>query len=411
MLTRRKLIAAGGLALAGCNGASLSASAKPNWNWKLLVPHSKTQTNIPVPRDSWNGMLAHNHSLYLFGGVYPRYGPPRGPADLKTMGSLNDLWRYDITEKSWQRLQADNGLADFQNGSTRPCGRVLPCWVEVGGKFYLFGGLTSVAKGWKMKLLNDLWQFNPSSKRWTLLEGDDQRHMKNSTKVGTRPETIAAMGAAAIGRRIYLYSGWGGTRSRVVLSSQLWSFDVVTRKWRFHGDERRSNWPAKRYCPAFTAYKGKLYLCGGRDSESPRPQFYNDLWTFNPQTNRWRQLLKSDRSDTKRPSPRYAMGHARIGNQWIQFAGFGNNRGNSPQLNDLWQLDLDSGLWRKLQEHNGYKVTGPQAQRPCVRRVPAMTAIGKHAYLFGGLDLTSGPQEDGPLIAFNDLWQGELKSS
>ncbi|GIT30299.1 MAG: hypothetical protein Ct9H300mP1_23450 [Planctomycetaceae bacterium] len=35
---------------------------------------------VPVPRDPWNGMLAYKRSLYLFGGVYPRYGPPSGPA-------------------------------------------------------------------------------------------------------------------------------------------------------------------------------------------------------------------------------------------------------------------------------------------------------------------------------------------
>ena len=31
--------------------------------------------------------------------------------------------------------------------------RVLPCWVEVNNKFYLFGGLTSIGKGWKIRLL------------------------------------------------------------------------------------------------------------------------------------------------------------------------------------------------------------------------------------------------------------------
>jgi len=40
--------------------------------------------------------------------------------------------------------------------------------------------------------------------------------------------------------------------------------------------------------------------------------------------------------------------------------------------------------------------------------VPAMTALDNSVYIFGGLDLTSGPDEKGPLIGFNDLWQGRV---
>ena len=37
-----------------------------------------------------------------------------------------------------------------------------------------------------------------------------------------------------------------------------------------------------------------------------------------------------------------------------------------------------------------------------------MTAAGAAVYLFGGLDLTSGQDERGPLIGFNDLWTGRM---
>ena len=37
-----------------------------------------------------------------------------------------------------------------------------------------------------------------------------------------------------------------------------------------------------------------------------------------------------------------------------------------------------------------------------------MTAVGDAVYLFGGLDLTSGPDERGPLVGFNDLWAGRM---
>ena len=41
-----------------------------------------------------------------------------------------------------------------------------------------------------------------------------------------------------------------------------------------------------------------------------------------------------------------------------------------------------------------------------MRQVPGMASAGGSIYLFGGLDLASGPDGDGPLIACNDFWRG-----
>jgi len=393
---------------------TIAAEKASNWSWKQLVPHSPGSTTIPVPRDPWNGMLAYKQSLYLFGGVYPRYGPPSGPGDLRTMGSLNDLWRFDLGTGRWHELEADNGQADFDPSAKRPCGRVLPCWAEVDGTFYLFGGLTALARGWKTRLLNDLWSYKPATGSWTLLEPNDGRLLKKAGQVdAARPTADAAMGVAVIGRRIFIYGGWGGDGVRVVLSPQLWSFDIDSRRWTLHGTgtgDARQPWPAKRYCPAVTEFEGRIYLWGGRDTQDLSPQFYNDLWSFDPKTGRWNELARQVKriEPETRPLSRYGVGQARIGHHWYIFGGFGGETGNSPQLNDLWQLDLRTHRWRQIESHNGGKLTGPTARRPCVRRVPAMMSIGDAVYLFGGLDLTSGQDERGPLIGFNDLWTGRM---
>ena len=383
------------------------------WNWELLLAHrDQTELAVPLPRDPWNGMLAYDQSLYLFGGAYSKYGLPKGPGDLTSLGVSNDLWRFDLAERRWQQLAADNGQALFDSSSARPCGRVLPCWAEVDGTFYLFGGLTVRAAGWQTRLLNDLWSYDPAVRGWSLLEPDDGRMLLQPTQVNAdRPTALAAMGVAAIGKKIYLLAGWGGQQPSVVLSSQLWSYDVQRHTWEFLGSGRTQRpWPSKRYCPALTAWDGKLYLWGGRDTQDRSPQFYNDLWMYDPAAARWQQLAANQpggtHGDAARPTARYAMGHARVSSNWYLFAGFGSERGNSPQLNDLWRLDLQTGNWLLLQPHNGSKDLSAQASRPCVRRVPAMAAAGDSVYVFGGLDLTSGPDEQGPLIGFNDLWRG-----
>ena len=430
MSTTRRTFLAGSLAA----GVSLSASAEHvnSWRWKLLVANSpKQDVNVPIARDPWNGMLAHDGSLYLFGGAFPKYGPPKGPGDLKTLGVLNDLWQFDLQhgaalqaveadnksaprENHWHQIEADDGRAVFEPSAKRPCGRVLPCWVVVHDKFYLFGGLTAFAPGWKTRLLNDLWCYDPASRQWTLLETDDGRMLRQPTQVdGDRPTALAAMGSCVIEDKIYLFAGWGGRQPSVVLSQQLWSFDVDTRKWKHLGNsDERKPWPPKRYCPALTAWNGKLYLWAGRDTQDSRPQFYNDLWEYDPEKASWKQLAANRRGGASEssalPSARYAMGHAQIDGNWYIFGGFGAERGNSPQLNDLWRLDLRDKKWTLLEPHDGSKDVSSSARRPCVRRVPAMTALDNSVYIFGGLDLTSGPDEKGPLIGFNDLWQGRV---
>ncbi|GIS59108.1 MAG: hypothetical protein CM1200mP2_13330 [Planctomycetaceae bacterium] len=222
-------------------------------------------------------MLAYKRSLYLFGGVYPRYGPPSGPADLRTMGSLNDLWRFDLSAGRWQQLEADNGPADFDPSAKRPCGRVLPRWAQLDGTFYLFGGLTSLAKGWKIRLLNDLWSYQPGSGRWTLLEPNDGRVLDKPAQVDARGRPPMRRWVSRSWPQDLPFWRMGGYRNRVVLSPQLWSFDVDSKLWDDSGrgeEDRRRPWPAKRYCPAVTEYDGRIYLWGGRFPEDRSPQFY-----------------------------------------------------------------------------------------------------------------------------------------
>ena len=381
------------------SGESLGARFTSAWSWELQSPHRDNPAgNAPLPRDPWNALLGFDGVLYLFGGVFPKYGPPRGPGDLTTMGSLNDLWRFDPAGATWACLHQDDGQADFDPRADRPCGRVLPCWVEVQGKFYLFGGLTAYGEGWQTRLLNDFWCYDPSEDVWTLLEPDDDRNLQSPGDVsGDRPTALAAMGTAVIDDTIYLFAGWGGQQPKVVLSEQLWSYKVTNRRWTFHGGSNRNDQsPAKRYCPAMTSFDGRLFLWAGRDTQDLNPQWYNDLWSYDPNAGRWVQLAGngpgSIDASRSRPAARYAMGEARLGDAWYIMGGFGADSGNSPQLNDLWKLDLESARWELVQACDFSKDASESAGRPCVRRVPAMTSMDDAVYLFGGLDLTSGPR-------------------
>ena len=89
-------------------------------------------------------------------------------------------------------------------------------------------------------------------------------------------------------------------------------------------------------------------------------------------------------------------------NQLYMFGGFGPKGDflpeevNGPQLNDLWCFDLTLREWQCIQAHDGSKDYTDRAGRPGVRRIPGMVAQGDEIYLFGGFDLSSGPNDDGP---------------
>ena len=392
----------------------------PRWKWELLHPHiDQPGDGAPGPRELPGGLAPYGGALYAFGGGAAKHGTPERSGDLTKMGALNDLWRYDPAGGAWTRLEEDDGRAGTAYSDERPCGRMLPAWTSIGGKLYLFGGLTVLGAGWRPHLVNDLWSYDPASSAWELLEPNDARGLRSPSHVDdVRPAVVGAAGCAAIGNALYVFGGWAGRIPRrnprtgqwdwFHMSPQLWSYDTGANAWEHHGPDPDDSpgWPDKRYCPAMTSWNGSLYLWGGRDTEDRAPEFYNDLWLYDPSTRRWSLLQETAPDDTGRPMPRYGLGQARIGRHWYLFGGFGSQVGDGPQLDDLWRCDLVSGEWQCLYPHTAGKDYSELAQRPGVRRVMGMTALGGSIYIFGGMDLATGPGDDGPLTAYNDFWRG-----
>ncbi len=390
------------------------------FKWRLCLPEvESTDVEVPCAREAPGAMLAYHGRIFMFGGGTLRYGASSGQGNKSTLGALNDLWAYDPSVRKWTRLEENDGAAGFDISADRPCARMLPAWVEIDDRFYLFGGLSILSEGWKFTLLNDLWMYDPADARWTLLEPDDGLLMEHPDCAGRgRPTTMGGFGTAVIGRKIYLFGGWGHraplppTVETAVLSRQLWTYDTGTGTWGRIEAVDDAAWPPKRYVASMTACQGRIYLWGGRDTQDRDPQFYNDLWRFDPDTRVWTCLEKNDFEAANRPSARYGQGSARIGDRWYVFGGFGPQgtfmpeEVNGPQLNDLWCVNLNSGDWTCLQAHDGSKDYSESAAYPGVRRVPGMVALDESVYLFGGLDLASGPNNDGPVTGFNDLWVG-----
>jgi N-acetylneuraminic acid mutarotase len=129
-------------------------------------------TNVPGARNgsvSWTDTSGH---FWLFGG--------QGYDGNRLWGNLNDLWEYDPTTNEWAWIGGSNRMGS--NGSYGTLG--VPAvgnvpsslvggtgWTDSSGHLWLFGGNGEDANG-NQGSLNDVWEYNPSTKEWTWMSGN-----------------------------------------------------------------------------------------------------------------------------------------------------------------------------------------------------------------------------------------------
>ena len=225
----------------------------------------------------------------------------------------------------------------------------------------------------------------------------------------------------ALGQDIYLFGGWPGTVP-VFTTNDLWRYDTLAGQWeqrspwrdqsRGAGYGRDAVYPGSRYCANLFAHGGSLYLFSGRDTGARSPEFFNDLWRYEPARDLWTLLQPTD-SDTgfdapaQVPAARYGSGHTSLGDHLYLFGGH-NGTWTGVERNDFWRYHPPTGRWRQLHPDDGRTDYGPGARYPGVRRVPILEASGGSLYLFGGLNCFMGPRQAGYSLPIDDLWRYHL---
>ncbi len=199
--------------------------------------------NFPGARTKSTAWIDADGNFWVFGG----FGF-NGPGS--TFASLNDLWVFDVAGGSWTWVGGANtpdplgvyGITPSQDNI--PGSRFDATAIkDAGGKIWWFGGsgngeLNSFGR------MNDLWTFEPNTRVWTWLKGDN--HPSHVGVYGTRLVPDIANTPRA--------------RSGVALS-----FDAA----------------------------GKLWLFGGTDANG----YNNDLWRYDPATNMWTWISGANSSD------------------------------------------------------------------------------------------------------------------
>ncbi len=245
----------GGSQPSGCAGALPAGPGvfQPGGVYGTLgVPSA---SNIPAARDSASVWNDGNGNFWLFGGEQSNM----------EYNTLDDLWEFTPSTMEWTWWGGANSSATnfYDNGGVYgtigtpsstdyPNDRYLATtYTSNDGNLWLFGGFGTDANGINGPM-NDLWEFNTSTKEWTWFSGSS-----------VQPATEINTGSCDV--RIFGCGPWG------VIASAL---DVPSA----------GNTPGGRFgANSWFDTSGNLWLFGGYGTDSNDTEgILNDLWVYQP---------------------------------------------------------------------------------------------------------------------------------
>jgi hypothetical protein len=262
--------------------------------------------NIPSSRDSAVAWTDQSGNFWLFGGNGTLGSP-------NVVGYENDLWEYSPATGMWTWVSGEStgdspsvyGTRGIASAANVPGARLgSSAWIDGAGTLWLFGGYGASPTPGFVGLLNDLWNYKPSTGMWTWVSG--------SNVVMSPPGVYGTLGTpagnVAPGAREYATSWidksgalWllgGGGRDKIGNGgglNDLWRFDQSTGLWTWvsgsdtasppgvygtKGQPGPGNTPGGRYAPfAWSDSSDNIWMFGGFGVVTS-PNYFNDLWEY-----------------------------------------------------------------------------------------------------------------------------------
>lgn len=394
----------------------------------LLGGYGYSSKDVGVLNDFWEYDLQTNNFRWLRGNIYtkvpqifgtigvedekntPFSGTPSAQwgvnGKLYLFGSVNDrgnqLWVYDTSTNNYTFLKGSSsadalatfGTKNMSDANNNPGGREYAGYWAYGNKLYLFGGygFDGVSHG----LLNDLWEYDIASNRWTWVGGNNTRNtagvygtlgVKNSSNYpGARTSPYVWQS----GSKVYMFGGEGKAVGFTEgWLNDLWEFDHLDGSWTWIKGSNQidkssiygtinvsssSNNPGGRQGSSGFITNGKLYLFGGFGITVTNSfGRYNDLWEFDLTTKNWtwikgnvfsnmagRYGIKGTSASNNTPGSRTLSSFFSINNEFYLFGGngIGNTGTTSSYLNDLWKFNVNTKNWTWI---GGSNIINPSA--------------------------------------------------
>lgn len=138
-----------------------------------------------------------------------------------------------------------------------------------------------------------------------------------------------------------------------------------------------------------------MWIFGGFDGNSGAP--LNDLWVFNPVSNRWTNITPINASA---PSPRGGVSfHAIQRNGYDYLVLFGGTDNSNNFFNSVWGFNVNLNRWENF---------SPSTNVPPARALASSSVLGSFFVVFGGFNISSNPL--GQFYYFDDLWYFDFQA-
>jgi hypothetical protein len=311
-----------------------------------------------------------NGNLWLMGGYgYDKYGNP---------GSLNDLWKYNISTNEWTWMAGSDSVFKSGNYGTimvtsstnNPPAKweTNASWVDDFGNLWYYGG-------GNVGFCSDLWKYDVSINQWIWINGADTANqlpvygIKGVSNVSNTPG----------GRWIYskwkdnngnfwLFAGMGyDSLGNYHCRNDLWRYNPLTNEWTWIDGppilnnsgtlgtqcipDTINNPSARFENRAVWTRSFDNFVTFGGSSDLNFNNKYNDLWNYSVSTNQWTWMSGSSipnqlgsyggrtiSTPTNSPSSRVgSIGWKdNFGNLWLFGGGWPNC------YNDMWRFIPDT---------------------------------------------------------------------
>ncbi len=308
--------------------------------------------NVPWGRYQAATWTDSSGNFWMFGGTDDAPGQSGIPGKYTpdTSHFFTDLWKFFPATNEWawmggSALFNQSGvygtLGSAASGNFPGSRTGAASWIDTRGRLWLFGGNGLDANG-TFGMLNDLWEFDPSTNQWTWVAGSSAlgancfpgRGWSSCDEPGVYG-TLGTPGAGNIpkGRNqaatwtdthgnFWLFGGWGWdiTAQARYYFNDLWEFNPSTNHWTWMGGSSdgagsycfgddvlgisvcgeagvygtleisaAANFPGSRSgATAWTDTSGHVWLFGGQGWDmNGNMSDLNDVWEFNPSTTQW----------------------------------------------------------------------------------------------------------------------------
>ncbi len=204
----------------------------------------------------------------------------------------------------------------FKKSVMSGIGRSAAVSFVINGKGYVALGRNADKSG----QLNDCWEYNPDSDRWT-----EKATFPGVARVKAIAATVNGKAYVGLGFNLdyFVYS------DRNAYLKDFWMYDSVSDSWI-----RKADFPsfATDGCVSFE-YENKIIVGSGFNGYS----FTNEFWSYDPEADKWTQLNNFPGFS------RFGAVACTNGNHVYFGTGFHTN-----SQNDWWRFSPSNGNWKKL---------------------------------------------------------------